>query len=374
MSFDLGGILNIASGGTLVDGVGEALGLPKPVRDLAKIAFGAATGNPLALISGVAGLVEDLSSTAKTEWKPRQGGASDGYADEPAGGTAPFASAGAAPAASAATYYSRGQDPGEADFYRNAAVLRDHFRQLETEGFPIPDNVASPYDFILASNDPNASPELRDAAQYFLSNPDQRVRLGLGYRRPSDGIAPFTIGMLDRAVEEGQQRGYGTVHGSGPAAQPGNAGGSPPPGAPSNPSGTPPAHSGTTTPPGAPPPSTPPAGASSSGGSQISDILNDPNLSPEEKIEAIMESLVSSADDDLLDTAKQLDQARVDGSKIDASSDAGKEQAAKSQNNIDALTRRLQSIVQRRTEMMGMLTNISQTFHESAMRCISNIR
>jgi len=97
-------------------------------------------------------------------------------------------------------------------------------------------------------------------------------------------------------------------------------------------------------------------------GDGLQDILDDPTLSTEDKIMAVMERCMQATDGEINQTLDSLDKAsqNSDGST--------------SNNDVQRLQLQLQRLMTQRQEMYSMMTNISKTFQDMSMAAINNMR
>jgi hypothetical protein len=119
-----------------------------------------------------------------------------------------------------------------------------------------------------------------------------------------------------------------------------------------------------------------PAGGASSGstsGSSMRGIINDPSMSLEEKIEAILMSLTEKMDGEILQTMDDLAAAQDKHASI--KNGKGDEKAlADAQRDMDRLNLRLQKLVEKRKMMFEMMSTLSMKFNEMAKTALSNMR
>jgi hypothetical protein len=105
----------------------------------------------------------------------------------------------------------------------------------------------------------------------------------------------------------------------------------------------------------------------------VKSILDNPNMSVEDKIQAILMGIAENTDDELLgvlnDMADQRDQRATLGT-----SDADKKKAAKIDSSMQELELRLQKLMEKRKAMFELMSNMSSKFHEMAKTAISNLR
>jgi hypothetical protein len=204
------------------------------------------------------------------------------------------------------------------------------------------------------------SPELRTAARFLVDNPgyferlDSRVNLfnsSLGQlvnnARNDDRITLDNVRGELNAVKADFAR-YG---------RPGSAG-TPAP---------------STTPPGSPTGSAPPGSSGGTAGSSMRGIINDPNMSLEEKIEAILMALTEKMDGEILQTMDDL--AAAQDKQASIKNGKGDEKAlSDSQRDIDRINLRLQKLVEKRKTMFEMMSTLSMKFNEMAKTALSNMR
>jgi hypothetical protein len=133
---------------------------------------------------------------------------------------------------------------------------------------------------------------------------------------------------------------------------------------------------------GVPTGSAPPTGSTAGGpaapgpapaGSSVKGIINDPRMSLEEKINAILMNLTEKMDDEILQTMDGL--AAAQDKKAGISNDKGSEKSlTEAQRDIDRLSMRLQQLVEKRKTMFEMLSTMSMKFNEMAKTALSNMR
>jgi hypothetical protein len=157
----------------------------------------------------------------------------------------------------------------------------------------------------------------------------------------------------------------------------------PPPvcGTPSSGQPTPPVETRppSTRPPKLPGPSTPPPivptpkpGGSSGGSGGVSDIINNPNMSLEEKLQAILTMITRDTDDEILDVMK--DMASVRDERVGLGTDQNsRAREAKLETTMEQLNLRLQKLMEKRKQMFDLMSNISSNFNEMAKQAIQNL-
>jgi hypothetical protein len=222
-------------------------------------------------------------------------------------------------------------DPDFAEYRDALSVLNANWDTFDA-AVGAKDNVLTRDNLDAILNSPAASSTLKRAAQFFKDHPEYYDRLemanGVGGR---DGI----VGRPDVTAA---LRQAGSVPGS--SGTQSSTGGSKPVG---------------------------------SGGSSVKSILDNPNMSVEDKIQAILMSISQNTDDELLgvlnDMADQRDQRATLGT-----SDADKKKAAKIDSSMQELELRLQKLMEKRKAMFELMSNMSSKFHEMAKTAISNLR
>jgi len=360
----LSGVTNLLSGGALIDMAGNALGLPPVITQAAKTVVGAMTGNVMLAADGAMGLAQELTRNppAATEYcAPKDTSrACEGYAKptprphdaSPVGRTG----------GSRETCATSGHlDPKMNDYLHSLRTLEQNFQYLDATDGRL-DGSLSRTDLQRISGDARVSPELRQSARFLVDNPgyferlDSSVSMGGPFGRVLQGLKNddrFSLndvrGEILKVKADFAQYG-----------QPGRTGASRP---------APPASAGG----GTPPPS---GSASSSGGaagSSVKGIINDPRMSLEEKINAILMNLTEKMDDEILQTMDSL--AAAQDKKAGISNEKGNEKSlTESQRDIDRLSMRLQQLVEKRKTMFEMMSTMSMKFNEMAKTALSNMR
>lgn len=322
-----------------IDLVGDILGLPPEVKNVAKVAVGVAMMDPFLVINGVAGLAQNAQEVAQTEWSPpRDGSACDGYT--PPGCGTGGASPGQGTPAGGTDRSSgplrvgtgRGLSGEDREYYEAVDALWRDFDKVETAGWlKLRDGILSREDLEAVASDPKVPDHVRQAAGYFLDHP-RRLDSLLSY--PPIGPPRVDRNRLAAEVREGERRGAYGNDSSNVAWTPGGVG---------------------------------------SGSSTVHDIMSNPSLSPMEKIEMLMQAMADQADQEALGIAQDIDQMQAQQRGLDTKSPEGQKKAAELQESIDKKMQRMQKLLQRRTEMMALVTNLNQMQHENAMRCIERM-
>ncbi|REG31984.1 hypothetical protein ATI61_105311 [Archangium gephyra] len=336
----LGGVTSLLSGGALIDAAGNALGLPPAITHAAKVAVGAMTGNVLLAADGAMGLAQELTKNppATTEYTPPADSARacEGYASPPARGCSPAETSG--PAQACGGTQGSHLDPKMNDYFHALQTLQQNFRYLDATDGKL-DGHLSRGDLKRISEDARVSPGLRQAARFLVDNPGYFERLD-NTGGPRQGASND-----DRFTPHGLQNELNTVRADfARYGQPAGTGG--------------PAPSGST---------------SGTASSSMKGIINDPSMSLEEKIEAILMALTEKMDGEILQTMDAL--AAAQDKQAGIKNGKGDEKAlADSQRDIDRLNLRLQKLVEKRKMMFEMMSTLSMKFNEMAKTALSNMR
>jgi hypothetical protein len=365
----LGGGLKNLSGpmGWGIDAAAGALGLPPVVTNAVKVAAGLYTGNVVLAADGALGLAQELSKNppGKTEYVPPRSDAvaCEGYAkprETPQG-----------PSASRPSTGSSHLDPKMRDYYDSLQALQQNFTYLDGMDGKL-DKSISLADLKRLSNDVRVSSELRDAARFLVENPGyfERLDSSVGARsslggslkdvRNDDRITQGNVEnellkvKADFAQYEGTER---------PGSKPPPGQGAPPV------SPRPPPGSSCPVDTGSGRPGRPGSGSDSN----VRDILNNPNMSLEDKVEAILMGILQDVDSEILQAMDDL--AAAQDKRAGIKNDKGNEKAlADADSSIEFVQMRLQKLVQKRQQMFDLMSNMSAKFHEMQKHVINNIR
>ncbi|HEX5746003.1 MAG TPA: hypothetical protein VFZ09_07150 [Archangium sp.] len=341
----LGGVTSLLSGGALIDAAGNALGLPPAITNAAKVAVGAMTGNVMLAADGAMGLAQELTKNppATTEYKPPADSARacEGYARPPARDCSPPGTSG--PARACGGTQGSHLDPKMNDYFHALQTLQQNFRYLDATDGKLDGNL-SRGDLQRIAQDARVSPELRQAARFLVDNPGYFERLETSGGVHSQGQIFRDMNNDDRVSLSNIQNEIFKVKAD--FAQYGR------------PAGTGCVPSGST------------GGTASS---SMRGIINDPSMSLEEKIEAILMSLTEKMDGEILQVMDQL--AAAQDKQAGIKNGKGDEKAlADSQRDIERLNLRLQKLVEKRKMMFEMMSTLSMKFNEMAKTALSNMR
>ena len=207
------------------------------------------------------------------------------------------------------------------------------------------------------ANDSDASPELKRAARYVVDHPEAYAEIA----RTGNEISQ---GDLQIAIEDTQKK-LGRVSNTGvvPPSYGGEYGSS------TSPVGS--ASSGSST--------------SSSGMSadmqsemqglsnQITDILNNPNMSIEEKIMEILMLLQQKNDLDLNQAMGDLNQVQGERNSIDRKGDDAQSQLDKNSQDSSRVQFQIQQLMDKRKQLSELMSNIEASFNEMAKTAIQNV-
>jgi hypothetical protein len=352
----LGGVTNLLSGGALIDAAGNALGLPPMMTNAIKTAVGAATGNVMLAADGALGVAKELSQNqaAYTEYAAPKDDkvACEGYARQERQESTWGSSSGTRGSVAPGEVRPDGVlDPSILEYRDALKTLEANFTLLDTM-----DNVKNGKftrrTLEKVAADANVPASVREAARFLLAHPEYRTQLDTASQR--GGVVDGTFSSRDvraalsdvnaRIAQHGVRSG--TAHGTQPPV-----------------GGTRPEE------PARPPSSTSGGSASSS----VKGIINDPSLSLEEKLEAILMALTERMDGDILKTMDDLAAAQDRQSGI--KNGKGDEKAlADAQRDVDRIQMRLQKLIEKRKMMFEMMSTLSMKFNEMAKTALSNMR
>jgi hypothetical protein len=362
----LSGVTNLVSGGGLIDAAGNALGLPPLVTNAIKTAVGAATGNVLLAVDGAMGVAQELNKNqaAFTEYAAPKDEkmACEGYARTREQEASPVETRGSQEAGRVSGGSSL--DPKMLDYLDALRRLEQNFSMLDATDGKL-DGAMTLADLKRISNDARVSPELRDAARFMVDNPGYFERLDTSHVADGNIAGMFAHGLNDdrltlHNLKHEIQKVQADFAQYGRPERPGSS-------APSTPTPSTPPSTGAKPPSG----SAPSSGGSAS--SSVKGIINDPSLSLEEKIEAILMALTERMDGDILKTMDDLAAAQDRQSGI--KNGKGDEKAlADAQRDVDRIQMRLQKLIEKRKMMFEMMSTLSMKFNEMAKTALSNMR
>ncbi|NOJ83805.1 hypothetical protein [Myxococcus xanthus] len=251
---------------------------------------------------------------------PGTGGTSGGGGSSPVSGSPP-------------TSAPSPLDPDFHEYHDALRVLSENWETFDT-AVGARDNLLTRDNLDAILKSPGASSTLKRAAQFFKDHPAYYDRLemaaGVG---PRDGIVgrPDVTAALRQA--DAAQASSGTQPASG-------AGGSRPVGGTS---------------------------------SNVRSIVDNPNMSIEDKIQAILMSISSDTDEEILDVMEQMANVRDQRASL-GNGEADRKAGAKLESSMQELELRLQRLVEKRKAMFDLMSNMSSKFHEMAKTAISNLR
>jgi hypothetical protein len=380
------GAVNALAGpmAAVVDFTGDTLGLPPLLTQSIKAATGAMTGNVLLAASGTLGVMSELQKNppAQTEFSvckdPAR--AQDGYA--PAVPTQPALQAG---------YL----EPSVLEYRDALRTLAANYGILDTlcgrknEKFDT-DTLQE------AAHRLSLSPELRKAAAFLLEHPEYRNRLDTAGKggSPDGTFSQKDVQLALKQVNEDIAR-HGvrppttpmppapppfvpapslpppSVPGPAPAPVPPQPAPvpTPPPPVCGAPPGRPPGIPGETAPPTAPAPRPPPCGGRTGG---VSDIINNPYMSMEEKLQTILALITQDTDDEILGVMQEMASVRDERATL-GTEQKDRQRAAKLETTMEQLNLRLQKLMERRKQMFDLMSTLSSKFNEMAKVAIQNL-
>ncbi|MDC0709831.1 hypothetical protein POL68_15265 [Stigmatella sp. ncwal1] len=334
---------------TVVDLAGDALGLPPLLTQSIKTAAGAMTGNVMMAASGMAGVASELTKNppAQTEFCPSQDGA-------------PMGAGYASPRPSAPVSSRAGPLDPLAVSYRDAlSTLAANFSVFDTLQSQKNDGRFNVRTLQEAAANPRLSPELRDAARFFLQHPEYRHVVDTANKggKPDGTLSQQDIQKALKKVNEDlalQGGGWASpTPGAPPVARP------PPSGQPWGP--------GNCAPPPAPLPR-PMPGCGESG--NLRDILDNPNMGMEEKLQAILMAITRDTDDELLGVMSEMASLREERATLGSKDPT---RAAKLETSMEQLNLRLQKLMEKRKQMFELMSTLSSKFNEMAKTAIQNM-
>ncbi|MBZ4331401.1 hypothetical protein [Corallococcus sp. AS-1-12] len=117
----------------------------------------------------------------------------------------------------------------------------------------------------------------------------------------------------------------------------------------------------------------PAGGGRSTGGSRARDIVDNPNMSIEQKVQALLMGITQDTDEELLDVMNEMASAREERAAL-GTSPSDKARGAKLDTSMQELELRLQTLMEKRKAMFDLMSNMSSKFNEMAKTAISNLR
>ncbi|MCE9667327.1 hypothetical protein LY474_05815 [Myxococcus stipitatus] len=115
------------------------------------------------------------------------------------------------------------------------------------------------------------------------------------------------------------------------------------------------------------------SGSRASSGASVKGIVDNPRMSIEDKIQAILTNITSETDDEIMDVMQDMADARDQKATL-GTSEADKKKGAKLESSMQELELRLQRLVEKRKAMFDLMSNMSSKFNEMAKTAISNLR
>jgi hypothetical protein len=365
---------------SVVDFAGDKLGLPPLLTNSIKAAAGVMTGNVMMVASGAMGVMSELQKNppAQTEFcpSPDPARAQEGYAkathpvstatrsDSTAGSTA------AERPSSTASASGAGQlDPVYLEYRDALRTLAVNFDLLDTL-YGAKTGKFDVRTLQLAAVDDKLPQGVRDAARFMIAHPQFRNMVDTAGK---GGRVDGTLSQLDvrkalTKVNDDIAR-YGIRDTASPAPSAPAPAPSPAPSTP--PVGSTPSPGQPSTPVESAPPSTPkpPPGGERSG---VSDILNNPNMSLEEKIQAILMLITRDTDEEILDVMKEMASIREERAGL-GTDQKSKSKDAKLETTFQELNLRLQKLMEKRKQMFDLMSTLSSKFNEMAKVAIQNM-
>ncbi|WP_309896989.1 hypothetical protein [Archangium sp.] len=353
----VGGALNMLSGGALLDAAGNALGLPPVVTHAIKTAVGVATGNVMLAADGAVGVAQELSKNqaAFTEYAAPKDEkvACEGYARPESRGPTRGSSETRGGVAPGEVRPDGVLDPSILGYRDALKTLEANFTLLDTM-----DNVKNGSftrrTLEKVADSANVPESVREAARFLLAHPEYRTQLDTASQK--GGVVDGTFSTRDVRAALSDVNARIAQHGVR-----GESTSAPRPPPPSTSHGT------------QPPVSNTPSTGGGTASSSVKGIINDPSLSLEEKMEAILLALTERMDGDILKTMDDLAAAQDRQSGI--KNGKGDEKAlTEAQRDVDRIQMRLQKLIEKRKMMFEMMSTLSMKFNEMAKTALSNMR
>ncbi|AGC47688.1 hypothetical protein MYSTI_06415 [Myxococcus stipitatus DSM 14675] len=245
---------------------------------------------------------------------PTTGGASPGTRPPTTGGQPPR------PGGTEGSKLPTSKEPDFGEYLDAVKVLRDNWGTFDT-AVGAKDDRVSRENLVALLENPAVSSTLKRAAQFFKDHPEYFDRLEMAAGKGSrDGV----IGPGDVTAEL--------------------------------------ALSGGKTP-----------STSTEKGSNVRALIDDPRMSIEDKVQAILGAISSETEDEILEVMGQMASAGENRAVL-GTTDADKRAAAKIDGDMRALELRLQRLVEKRKSMFDLMSNMSAKFNEMAKTAISNLR
>lgn len=348
-----------------LDLAGDALGLPKVLTNSIKAAVGVATGNVMMVADGMVGIMSELTKNppAKTELcapkDPVRAG--EGYAPTPKRPQPQQGTQGSHGTSAPAQSSGGIMDPKTLEYRDALRQLSANFDMLEgTEKALLSstNGKVSTQVLLNASQNEKLPQGLRDACRFFMENEVYRNMLdtaGKGGR--TDG----TISTTD--VQAALTKVNQDIAQFGVRSQPRSS-------APATSTPATPTHEAS---PATPAPSSSGVSSPSPVGGKVRDIINNPHLSIEEKLQAILMALTENVDGEML---KVMDDLAAAQDKQAGLSNTPENQKAitDAKRSVEMLNLRLQNLMEKRKAMFDLMSNMSTKFNEMAKTAINNLR
>ncbi|HZH04897.1 MAG TPA: hypothetical protein VEY30_14015, partial [Myxococcaceae bacterium] len=302
--------------GAVVDLGASMLGLPDSVKNVAKVAVGAVTGNFVTVAEGAVGVAIGLvkGDSAKTEYASSSSEACyRGYAPTPK--SAEDSNKKLRDAACTLRLYFKEVDrgAGENPIFGQGRITRD--------------------DLAAAARRSDLPDEVRDAALTLLKNSELFDSIDAARTGKKDG--KVSVEDLDQVLSRlgpepeapSSSRGQGSSGSCGPSL-PGGEGGpctAPRCSEPSRPSGSP-----------------------------TRSILNDPCLSTEEKIQALLGRISDNTDAEILEVMEEMARVSDEQAGVSGSDAAAQKKNTKLNSSMEQLQLKLQKLTERRKQMFDL--------------------
>jgi hypothetical protein len=108
-------------------------------------------------------------------------------------------------------------------------------------------------------------------------------------------------------------------------------------------------------------------------GGKVRDIVNNPHLSIEEKLQAILMALTENVDGEVLKVMDDLAAAQDRQAGL-ANTPENQKALSDAKRSVEMLNLRLQNLMEKRKAMFDLMSNMSTKFNEMAKTAINNLR
>lgn len=215
-------------------------------------------------------------------------------------------------------------DPNILEYQQALEVLLANYETYDTAR-GINDDLLTRENLRAITGNPNASGKLKDAAQFLLDHPEYYDRLEMAAKIGTrDGVVGKRDVEADLAQVKKDIAKYGVDSNSPSSGTGGNNG--------------------------------------------LSQILSDPTMSIEEKIDAILNMVLDRTDEEILEVMREMEANSAKGKPGNNQAQSHEQQSSQEKLNL-----KLQKLMEKRKQMFDLLSNFSQKFNEMAKTAIQNM-